>query len=258
MREYFQKIFKKLYKLYKENRTVLNILGFLTLAIALVYWFPNSNAKVILEDISIILAIPSIVLSLAVIKVLNVDKGNIEIYINRMNAENTIYKKNKSKAKKALDDMLSEMETLGPKYLLYLNNNGNNAPSNIKICKEGAIKLNSFYRETFYYIFYSYLPTVSSEGLGDLEKLSKGEGNSSLPVNFISLQEKEEIKAKLGELCHKMAWENKLKDLEKELIKCLFDEESGLMKKYLDTCLCAYDKLKTEDEEIGSGKGHEV
>ena len=242
---------------WEENRTVLIILSVLTGVIAFVYWYPALNAKGILEDISIVLAIPSIFLSFAVINFLQVDKGNIEVYINRMHAKDTLNKKYKSRAKEALDDMFSEMETLVPGYLKYLNNNGNNASSNIKNCKEGASKLNSFYCETSYYIFYSYLPTVASEGLGDLEKLSKGEGNSSLPINFISLQEKEEIKAKLGELCHTMAWENKLKDREKELIKCLFDEESGLMRKYLDTCFCAYDKLK-EDEEIGSGKGHEV
>lgn len=228
----------------KKNCKALIILLIITVLISILYYF-SKESRDIFNSIESILAIPSLILSFIVLKVIDIKPENLDAYHRLRMMKDNEKKENKKKAKKAFEGNLNEIKELNKKYCQFYSHTIHSidvANSVINQCSNGLEKLRDFFDETKSYIFKDFLPEINN--LGELE------GIDNIDVLIVGLDDESLLCNKLNKINNKLFTIDKLTDDNKELLKSLFNE-TGLMQKYLNTCSHAYKEIQEEkDNEI--------
>lgn len=219
---------------FKKNCKALVMLLIITILISILFYFCKESRD-IFNSIESILAIPSLILSFIVLKVIDIKPENLDAY-HRLR----MMKENKKKAKKAFEEKLNETKELNKKYSQFYSNiihNRDTAKSVINQCSEGLEKLREFFEETKKYIFKDFLPEIKN--LGELATID------NINVSIVALEDEDLLRDKLNEIKKELFTNAQLVDSDKELLNLLFNY-NGLMQKYLNTCDHAYKEFEEE------------
>ena len=137
-------------ELFKKNYKALVMLLIITVLISIVYYFCKESRD-IFNSIESILAIPSLILSFIVLKVIDIKPENLDAYYRLRMMKNNEKKENKKRAKNAFEEKLNETKELNKKYSRFYSNiihDRDTAKSVINQCSEGQEKLRVFFEET--------------------------------------------------------------------------------------------------------------
>lgn len=135
---------------FKKNCKALVMLLIITILISILFYFCKESRD-IFNSIESILAIPSLILSFIVLKVIDIKPENLDAYHRLRMMKDNEKKENKKKAKKAFEEKLNETKELNKKYSQFYSNiihNRDTAKSVINQCSEGLEKLREFFEET--------------------------------------------------------------------------------------------------------------
>ena len=193
-----------------------------------------------LNSIESILAIPSLMLSFIVLKVIDIKPENLDAYHRLRMMKDNEKKENKKKAKKAFAEKLNETKELNKKYCQFYSNvihDRDIAKSVKNQCSEGLEKLREFFDETKEYLFKDFLPEIKN--LGELETID------NINVSIVDLEDEQVLWDKLNEIKKELFVKDQLLESDKVLLDLLFND-NGLMQKYLDTCNHAYKEIEEE------------
>lgn len=231
-------------KFFKKNCKALVMLLIITVLISILYYFCKESRD-IFNSIESILAIPSLILSFIVLKVIDIKPENLDAYHRLRMMKDNEKKENKKKAKNAFEEKLNETKELNKKYSQFYSNiihDRDTAKSVINQCIEGQEKLRVFFEETKEYIFKDFLPEIKN--LGELKTID------NINVSIVDLRDKDLLSDKLNEIKKELFTKDQLLESDKELLGLLFND-NGLMQKYLNTCNHAYKEIEEEkDNEI--------
>ena len=227
-----------------KNWEVIVIL-FIVIVVISVLYFCCDISRSIIDSIASILAIPSLMLSFIVLKVIDIKPENLDAYHHLRMMKDNEKKENKKQAEKAFEDNLNAIKELNKKYCQFYSNIKNDrdtAKSVINQCIEGQENLREFFEETKKYIFKDFLPEIKN--LGELETID------NIIVSIVALKDEDLLSKKLNKIKKELFTKDQLSKNDKKLLKLLFGN-NGLMQKYLDTCNHAYKEIKEEkDNEI--------
>ena len=224
---------------FKKNCKALVMLLIITILISILFYFCKESRD-IFNSIESILAIPSLILSFIVLKVIDIKPENLDAYHRLRMMKDNEKKENKKKAKKAFEEKLNETKELNKKYSQFYSNiihNRDTAKSAINQCSEGLEKLREFFEETKKYIFKDFLPEIKN--LGELATID------NINVSIVALEDEDLLRDKLNEIKKELFTNAQLVDSDKELLNLLFNY-NGLMQKYLNTCDHAYKEFEEE------------
>lgn len=228
----------------KKNKKNLGILIIVTVIIGALY-VCCENSRTIFNAIDTILAIPGLILSFIVLKVIDIKPENLDAYHRLRMMKDNEKKEEKYKAKKAFEGNLNEIKELNKKYYQFYNNKLHNIDVAISLknqCSNGLQKLRDFVDETKSYIFKDFLSEINN--LGELEGIDK------VDVLIVNVDDELLFCDKLNKINRKLFEIDKLTEDDKKILEFLFDD-TGLMKKYLNTCSHAYKEIQEEkDNEI--------
>ena len=231
-------------ELFKKNWRALAILLIITFLISILYYYFDV-CRVIFNSIASILAIPNLIVSFIVLKVIDIKPENLDSYYRLRMMKDNENKENKKKAKKAFADNLNSTKELCKKYSNFYSNKKNKrgiANSSINQCVEGQEKLREFFEETKEYIFADFLPKIKN--LGELETID------NVNVSLVNLSDKDSLSEKLNKIKEELFRKEELSEDDENLLDKLFSDK-GLMQKYLNTCNHAYKEIEEEkDNEI--------
>jgi len=234
----------------KKNFKILLSLVCVFIFIAFIYYCLNQ--KDLINALSSIIAIPSLMLSVLVLKVIDIRPENLDAYHRLRVMQENEKKYNKKKAIEAFDEKLKEVERLNRGFQkLYRNKINKDEINNALItqCKKGVEDLKDFFSETNVYIFKDFLPMTKN--LGEIQQIV------SISISLIDLDNESKLREGLDKLQSNifeqgLSDENKqLSDENKQLLELLFDKNS-LVESYLSTCNRAYELMRKggEDDEI--------
>ena len=230
---------------FKQNCKALVILFIITVLISILY-YSCKESRDIFNSIESILAIPSLILSFIVLKVINIKPENLDAYHRLRVMQENEKKENKKNAKNAFKEKLNEIKELNKKYSQFYNNiiYSNDTANSVKTsCSQGLENLREFFEETNEYIYKDFLPGLKN--LGELETID------NINVSIVDLKDKDLLSDKLNEIKKELFTKDELLENDKKLLELLFAHNDGLMQKYLNTCNHAYKEIKEEkDNEI--------
>lgn len=179
---------------FKKNCKALVMLLIITILISILFYFCKESRD-IFNSIESILAIPSLILSFIVLKVIDIKPENLDAYHRLRMMKDNEKKENKKKAKKAFEEKLNETKELNKKYSQFYSNiihNRDTAKSVINQCSEGLEKLREFFEETKKYIFKDFLPEIKN--LGELATID------NINVSIVALEDEDLLRDKLNEI----------------------------------------------------------
>lgn len=165
----------------------------ITILISILFYFCKESRD-IFNSIESILAIPSLILSFIVLKVIDIKPENLDAY-HRLRMMKDNEKKKIKKGKKAFEEKLNETKELNKKYSQFYSNiihNRDTAKSVINQCSEGLEKLREFFEETKKYIFKDFLPEIKN--LGELATID------NINVSIVALEDEDLLRDKLNEI----------------------------------------------------------
>jgi hypothetical protein len=220
---------------YKKNYKSILLLVSVTIIIIIIYCL--FGFKKLIDSIASILAIPSLILSIMVLKVVDIKPQNLHAFRMSKNVEENAKKKNKTKAKNSFRDSLKEVSALNKKYINFYKNTVNNkeiSKAGINECKSRFNELQIFFDDTKEYIFKDYIPVVRN--LGGLQEYV--EIDSLICV----LEDEKKIEDNLSNIDLSIFECKSLKESDNNL-STLFGK-NGLMEKYLNTCDNAYESIE--------------
>ena len=202
---------------FKKNCKALVMLLIITILISILYYFCKESRD-IFNSIESILAIPSLILSFIVLKVIDIKPENLDAYHRLRMMKDNEKKENKKKAKKAFEEKLNEIKELNKKYSHFYSNiihNRDTAKSVINQCSDGLEKLREFFEETKKYIFKDFLPEIKN--LGELATID------NINVSIVALEDEDLLRDKLNEIKKELFTNAQLVDSDKELLNLLFN-----------------------------------
>lgn len=229
---------------FRKNCKGFLILLSVTIIIGFIYFMSDKCGVVtyIIDSIASILAVPSIILSFIVLKVIDIKPENLDAYHRLRVMKDNEKKENKKKAKKAFGEELNVVRTLNEQYKKVYKNTISGvdiANSVINQCREGLDKLKDFFSDTKEYIFKDFLPDVKN--LGELKTIDR------VDVSIVNLEDEHLLKEKLNSVRSDMFKNIEAREKNQELFKLLFDD-NALMETYLKTCARAYEEIVEEKE----------
>lgn len=225
----------------RKNCKRFLILFSVTTIIGFIYFMSDKDGDLtyIIDSLASILAVPSILLSFIVLKVIDIKPENLDAYYRVRRMSDNTKRQNENKAEKAFEEKLNEIQNLNRKYSLYFQNKqigSENSQSLIKACRNGCNELKEFFKETKSHIFDGFLPGI--QDLGELKAIDNRD------VFIIENKEKDQLSEILSKLKPEIFDSEVLNEEEKQMLNLLFDDAKGLMIKYLETCAHAYDEIK--------------
>lgn len=226
---------------FKKNYKTFIGLFIVTTVISVIYFIVNKSGVEtnIIDSIASILAFPSFILSFIVLKVIDIKPENLDAYYRVRRMSDNTKRGNEKKAEEAFEEKLNEIQNLNRKYSLYLQNKligSENSQSLIKTCRNGCHELKGFFKETQNHIFDGFLPGI--QNLGELKAIDNRD------VFIIENKDKDQLSEVLSRLKPEIFDSDVLNEEEKQLLSLLFDDAKGLMIKYLETCVHAYNEIK--------------
>lgn len=238
---FFKKIFK--FSIFK----VLIILLILTVILSIFYFCKESYRKLI-DSMASILAIPSSILSVIVLKVIDIKKEDLDGFSNYKKIEDSEKKINKKKAIHAFDEYLNEMIGLQAMYKKFydkISTDKEPAKSTKNQCAAGIEKIEMFFKDTKSFIFKDYLLKF-----GDRDVLKR---ISNIDNTLSGLDDEKKIESLLSNITDifiekkSNKYIKKISKKDRNNLKHFFDE-GGLMVKYLKTCDYAFIEIKEEEK----------
>ena len=232
-------------KFWKQNKITILIMIGLIVIISLIYFF-YEPAQEFFNAISIILAMPSFLISFVVLKVLNVTPRELDRYYRTRKIKDTKIEINRSEFKIYLEEKLATTDNSLRKFEEYLKHKSSNDPINkqlINHCKKSYEDLSNFYFKTKDCVQTETLNfTTIEDSLSPLD-----------PTDYSDVNMSEEDLSELGTLLKSLSndyfKEEALNtDKIKELTK-IFDIEDGLFKKYFSICKVTFKSLGGEINE---------
>ena len=227
---------------YKKNFKSILLLIIVTIIISILYC--QITFRKIIDSMASILAIPSLILSVIVLKVVDIKPSNLNAYHKSRKIEESTKKKNKVKVKKIFGDQLKEISALNKNYINFYKTTVNNKEVSKRVLNACICRLEEFegfFEDTKEYIFKDYLPEIFD--LGGLKEF--------IEINDLisELDDEKKIEDSLSKIDPNIFKENISKEDMDNLKELFF--ENGLMVKYLKTCEHAY-------EEIQEGTKNEI
>lgn len=189
----------------------------------------------IINFIASILALPSFILSIIVLNVVNIKPKDLDNYYHLRIMHDNEKKEYKVSAFKAFDDKLNEIKDLNNKYKLFYNNTLSNTSSNHHLknhCEANLEELKKFFSETKNYIFKVFLTDLKD--LGGLKSIVE------VKVSIVESDAENLLHDYLYKIPKELFQQDKLNDEDIILLKSLFDDD-GIMSLYLKTCTRAYE-----------------
>lgn len=227
---------------YKNNKKELNGLAVVILCISATYilfnilsmiWSDNSLLKFlsnIYNDISIIIAIPSFLMSFIVLNILEVRPENLENYYQRRKMNDEVIETENKEFVNYLDENRTEIEVAIKDIQEYIKMKNNKSRLNNHIvnnCKSNCTKIEEYYLETFNCVNREVLSVIETKA--ELKGLDK----TNYKEIFLSENQMVELEEYLNILQldyfdqSLIIDEPKLNDL-----KNLFNNKTGLYVKY--------------------------
>lgn len=227
-----------------KNFGAIVILSIVTVTISVLYYCCDKSRNM-LNSIESILAIPSLMLSFIVLKVIDIKPENLDAYHRLRMMKDNEKKENKNRAKKAFEEKLNETKELNKKYYQFYSNVIHDRDIAVSVknqCSDGLEKLLEFFDETKEYLFKDFLTEIKN--LGELETID------NIDVSIVDLKDEQVLLDELNKIKKELFTNTRLEEADKELLKLLFNDD-GLMQKYLNTCFHAY-------KELEEGKNNEI
>lgn len=225
-------------KFLKKNKITILILLLVTGAISCFYIFFD-NSRNLINSIASILAIPSLIVSFAVLKVIDIKPENLEAYHRRRQVSDNEKKANKKRAKVFFDAHLSEVNQLNRTYKIFYNNIVNkidNSKSSKNICCKGVSLLKDLFEETKDYIFVNFL--VEMNDLGELQSINY------VTLSIVESKDEELLKNKLSRI-EAVIKKDTYNESDIQLLEELFGSV-GLIERYIKTCYRVYEEFEEE------------
>lgn len=231
-------------KFLKKNSKTLMILLFITVLISLIYFY-SEDSRNIINSMASILAIPSLILSFVVLKVIDIKPENLNAYHRKRLIRDNEKKANKKRAKNFFAEHLKEVHQLSLAYKSFYKNIESNiecSKSSINQCCKGIDLLKEFFEETKDYIFINFLEEIND--LGEVSSIDK------VTISIVELTDKESLENNLPKIESNTFKKESYDDGDRQILKDLFGND-GLMELYIKTCLRAYEEIEEEkDNEV--------
>lgn len=226
---------------YKNNKKELNVIVVVILCISVTYilfqilsmiWRDSSLLKFlsnIYNDISIIIAIPSFLMSFIVLNILEVRPENLENYYKRRKMNDEAIATENKEFVSYLDENRTEIEVVIKDIQEYIKMKDNKSALNNQIvnnCKSNCTKIEEYYLET--------INCVDREVLSIIETKAelKGLDKTDYKKIFLSEDQKGELEKDLDLLQLDYFDQSLVDELKLNMLKNLFNNKTGLYVKY--------------------------
>lgn len=231
-------------KFLKKNQKTLGILMIITVLISLLY-FLWEDSRNIINSMASILAIPSLIMSFVVLKVIDIKPENLNAYHRKRLLRDNEKKANKKRAKKFFAEHLKEVQQLNLVYKSFYENiesNNERSKSSINQCCKGIDLLKELFEETKDYIFVDFLAEINN--LGEVSSID------NVTISLVELKDKKTLENFLPKIESNTFKKECYDDRDRQLLKDLFGN-AGLIEIYIKTCLRAYEEIEEEkDNEV--------
>lgn len=207
--------------------------------------FINISARELVNSIASILALPSFIMPFVVLDKIKITPENLNAYFLTRKKKDADEKRNRNRAEMAFKDMYKEIEDLVGVFKDYYRNELNSlekTKSAVSKCQSEYKELEKFFCETHEYIYDKRRPELYD--VGDL----KDRYTESSKVETFNSADIEKLQNALAKLNKKMFYRESRDEASQdkqavEILKLLFDDNSGLMIKYMKLCRDEYNEL---------------
>ncbi|WP_186309489.1 hypothetical protein [Macrococcoides caseolyticum] len=217
-------IYEKVKAYFFRNKIVLLLFLLLILILTGInFWFNH-----ILNDISVILAIPSFLISFFVLNSLNITKYDLEDFYTKRKLKDAHHEEMKNEFVNYNNEHINVIKNSINDYEKYLRQIKASRKCNqqlINKCKN-YLDLIEFYKKTIKFIKSEHLEKFKNTSF--IDELDKEKYKDI----YINDNELEELNHKLEKLNDIYFTDNQLEESKKEDLIFLFDSENGLFKKY--------------------------